>query len=260
MTVFPWVRSKGSADTKGRYLWVRVCCGNHWGIPGGNSQGNGRDSMCHLQGQNSQCGFLQASQLQMCDPESALPSQVWEESIPSRSPVWLEPTVSEERGQGLSSGLRGPWLSQWWRARQRALSQVVIYQNSILKVIVLSAVWRTDCRGQEWKQKDKKGEFPVHQLGKEGGLNQEVVVERGKQGCVWDTVCNWVDRTCWQTGYWMWQEDRSKGQVAGFWPEQCGDHCCCSLKWRGLGCGNRLQKGRYGLKSLVMDVGSLRCH
>lgn len=56
MTVFPLVRSKGSADTKGRYLWVRGCFGNHWGVPSGI--GPGETSLHrHPQRQNLQYGF-----------------------------------------------------------------------------------------------------------------------------------------------------------------------------------------------------------
>lgn len=110
-------------------------------------------------------------------------------------------------------------------------SEPGLIRSAFKKMIVLAVVCRTDCRGQEWKQKGEIREFPAYQLWREGGLNREVVVERGREGCIWNSFCHWVDRTCWRIGYWMWQEDRSKGWVPGFWPEQPGNNVV--IFWNG---------------------------
>lgn len=141
---------------------------------------------------------------------------------------WSRVREREERGQGLPSALKGPHHSRWWPSEG---SEPGLIRSAFKKMIVLAVVCRTDCRGQEWKQKGEIREFPAYQLWREGGLNREVVVERGKEGCIWNSFCHWVDRTCWRIGYWMWQEDRSKGRVPGFWPEQPGNNVV--IFWNG---------------------------
>lgn len=41
-------------------------------------------------------------------------------------------------------------------------SEPDVMRSAFKRMVVLTAVWRTDCRGHEWNQKGEVGEFPVH--------------------------------------------------------------------------------------------------
>lgn len=41
-------------------------------------------------------------------------------------------------------------------------SEPDLIRSAFKIMVVLTAVWRPDCRGQEWNHKGEVGEFPVH--------------------------------------------------------------------------------------------------
>lgn len=47
-------------------------------------------------------------------------------------------------------------------SRVMEASEPDLIRSAFKIMVVLTVVWRPDCRGQEWNQKGEVGEFPVH--------------------------------------------------------------------------------------------------